>query len=81
MADRIVDQVHRQALQEPRVAVGAGRVKGGVQSQPATLDLIVAVGERLADQRGQVHGLATFETTLAAGQAEERVDQLLELLL
>ena len=50
-----------------------------VQPQVPPLRFGLAVGQDLADQPGQVEGLALVQACLAAGQGEQRVDEVLLL--
>jgi hypothetical protein len=65
--DRVPDQVRHQALRQPGITLGGGGAEPGVD-----LDVL---GDRRGDGR-QVEGLRPGDAAFAAGQREQRVDQL-----
>ena len=82
VADGVVDQVRHETFDQPRASFQFGRVERGVhQSQAAALDLGTPSRKHAVGHHRQLNGLAPVEIPSAAGQAEQRLDQLLQLLL
>ena len=75
MTDRVADEVGDETLDEPRIAARARRTERGVDGDP----VVIGGGDRRCGDGGEIDGLTAVDTALAAGEREERVDQLLLL--
>ena len=79
VAQRVVDQVRGQPLGQPRAARRQRGAERGRNGQVPVAALGPAGSHDLAGHVGQVEGLVRVEACLAAGQGEQRIDELLLL--
>jgi hypothetical protein len=79
VADRVLEQIRDQPDQEPPVARHEGAGELDVELEPIFVDRVLA--QRVARDHGQVDQLATGDALVALGEREQRVDQLLLLLV
>lgn len=76
VADSVVEQVRDQPLGETRIADGGSGKDFGLEAQPLLLGVVErTLGEDLAGYLGQIEGFPLLQTTFAAGQGKERVDE------
>jgi hypothetical protein len=81
VADRVLKQVGHEAGEQPAVAQERGRCECDVEVQVlgGRVDLVGAY--RVAGHDGQVDRVAAAQPLLPLSQSEQRVDQLLLLLV
>ena len=80
MAQRVVDQVRRQAFDQALVALQADWLQVGPDAHASGRRLGLTCLQHACNQRRELDGLALERATLDARQRHERVDQLLLLL-
>ena len=78
--DRVVDQVGGQALQQAVVAEYGRGADGGADGQPAGGGFWLEGVQDAGGDGGEVEELAVVEAALAAGQGEQRLDELFLLV-
>ena len=81
MADRVVDQVRDQALDESRIARRRRRVRRGANLEVAVCDRCLAGVQGLGGKSRKVDALALLGPGLAARECQQRLDHLLQVLL
>ncbi len=75
VADRVVKQVHDQALEQRGIAGGRGRLEHGLNLDLVTQSL---ARDRIRDpacELGEIDRLAVLEPALAAGEHQQRLEQ------
>ena len=77
VTDGIVDQVRHQLVQQAGVAGNGGLAQGGVDPESAGGRGRLEGVEDVSGDGGEVDRLLVVESSLAAGQGEEGVDQAL----
>jgi hypothetical protein len=77
--DGVVDQVGHQLLDQDGVAVEGGGLDTGLDVQAQTTDRGAGGGQGFAGDGGQVGGLARGGAGFAAGQGEQRLDEVFGL--
>jgi hypothetical protein len=76
VADSVVEQVRDQPLGETGIADGGSGKDFGIEAQPLLSGVVErTLGEDLPGYHGQVEGFPLLQTTFAAGQGKERVDE------
>jgi hypothetical protein len=79
VANRVLEQIRDQPDEKPPVARHDGGDELDVEFEPSFIDLVLAQG--VPGDRGQVDRLATVDALVPLGEREQRVDQLLLLLV
>ncbi|HYZ77910.1 MAG TPA: hypothetical protein VE596_11110 [Gaiellaceae bacterium] len=75
VAERVVDEVGDQALGKPGVSRGLGALELGVEVEPTLFQFRPRRSEDGPGDRGKIDGHAEVDTTLGAGEREQRLDQ------
>ena len=76
VAQRVVDQVGHEPLEEAGVAEDGRGGDRGADGQPAVSGVWLAGAQGVAGDVSEVEGLSAVEAALAAGQGQQRLDQL-----
>ncbi len=76
VVDRVVAEVDQQPAEQHRVTRYPRRLQRGLHPQPAPLGLGCPLAQRQLDQFGEVNHLIRAAAMLAAGQGEQRLQQL-----
>jgi hypothetical protein len=74
--DGVVDQVRDQLLDQERVTVEGGGLEIGLDVQAEAADRGAGGGQGFAGDGGQVRGLALAGADFAAGQGEQRLEEV-----